>query len=123
MSEDLSPSRRATRTTGGVLTGFPWNRVARHVTLAVIGVAIFAIAAQLVIGFPYANQGGTDWGADLRGYVEASRSWLAGDGFYLPRQLHGPYPIELGDVLYPPTVLICSSRSWCCRSSSGGSWR
>ena len=88
-----------------VLTGVPWDRVARGATLAVIGVAILAIVAQLVIGFPYADLGGTDWGADLRGYVEASRSWLAGDGFYLPRQLHGPYPIELGDVLYPPTML------------------
>ncbi len=105
MSEDLSPSRRATGATGDVLTGVPWDRVAHDATLAVIGVAIFAIVAQLVIGFPYTDLGGTDWGADLRGYVEASRSWLAGDGFYLPRQLHGPYPIELGDVLYPPTML------------------
>jgi hypothetical protein len=70
-----------------------------------MGVAIIAIVAQLWIGFPYTNLAGTDWGADLRGYVDASRSWLAGDGFYLPRQLHGPYPIELGDVLYPPTAL------------------
>ena len=105
MSEDLSPSRRETGATGDVLTGVPWDRVARSATLVVIGVAILAIVAQLVIGFPYTDLGGTDWGADLRGYVEASRSWLAGDGFYLPRQLHGPYPIELGDVLYPPTVL------------------
>jgi hypothetical protein len=88
-----------------VLTGVPWNRVARGATLTVMSVAILAIIAQLLIGFPYTNLGGTDWGADLRGYVEASRSWLAGDGFYLPRQLHGPYAIELGDVLYPPTVL------------------
>ena len=101
----LSPSRRETRATGDALTGVPWNRVVRSATLAVMGVAILAIVAQLLIGFPYSNLGGTDWGADLRGYVEASRSWLEGDGFYLPRQLHGPYPIELGDVLYPPTVL------------------
>ena len=52
-----------------------------------IGVATVAIVAQLLLGFPYADLAGTDWGADLRGYVEASRSWLAGDGFYLPRQL------------------------------------
>ena len=105
MSEDLSPSRRATGATGDVLTGVPWNLVARTATLTVMGVAIFAIVAQLLIGLPYTDLGGTDWGADLRGYVDASRSWLGGDGFYLPRQLHGPYPIELGDVLYPPTAL------------------
>ena len=79
--------------------------MARSAALLVIGVALLAIVAQLLLGFPYADLGGTDWGADLRGYVEASRSWLAGDGFYLPRQLHGPYQIELGDVLYPPTAL------------------
>ena len=105
MSDDLSPSRRATGATGDVLKGVPWNRVARTATFAVIGVAILALVAQLVIGFPYTDLGGTDWGADLRGYVEASRSWVAGHGFYLQRQLHGPYPIELGDVLYPPTAL------------------
>ena len=81
------------------------ERISRSGTLIVMSVATVAIVAQLVLSFPYANLGGTDWGADLRGYVEASRSWLAGDGFYLPRQLHGPYPIELGDVLYPPTML------------------
>ena len=101
MSADLSRSRRETGATGDVA----WNRVARIATITVMGVAILAIVAQLLIGFPYSNLGGTDWGADLRGYVEASRSWLAGNGFYLPRQLHGPYPIALGDVLYPPTAL------------------
>jgi len=105
MSEDLSTSRQGGRATGDVLTYVRWDRVARIATLTVMGVAILAIVAQLLIGFPYSNLGGTDWGADLRGYVEASRSSLAGDGFYLPRQLHGPYAIELGDVLYPPTVL------------------
>jgi len=105
MSEDLGTSQRESGATGDVLTGMSWDRVARGVTLTVMGVAILAIVVQLWLGFPYASLGGTDWGADLRGYVEASRSWLAGDGFYLPRQLHGPYPIELGDVLYPPTVL------------------
>ncbi len=105
MSEDLSTSRQGGRATGDVLTYVRWDRVARYATLTVMGVATLAIVAQLLIGFPYSKLGGTDWGADLRGYVEASRSWLAGDGFYLPRQLHGPYAIELGDVLYPPTVL------------------
>jgi hypothetical protein len=70
-----------------------------------LGLAIVAITAQLVAGFALLNWGGSDWGGDLRGYLDATRSWLNGDGFYLPRQLHGPYPTELGDVLYPPTAL------------------
>ena len=73
--------------------------------LTVMGLAVVAIVAQLVVGFAFLNWGGTDWGADLRGYLDATRSWLHGDGFYLPRQLQGPYVIELGDVLYPPTAL------------------
>src|SRR4051812_4993102 len=105
MSHELSSPRRETGASADALTPVPWNRLARTVTYGVIGVAIIAIVAQLLLGLPYADLGGTDWGADLRGYVEASRSWLAGDGFYLPRQLHGPYAIELGDVLYPPTTL------------------
>jgi hypothetical protein len=105
MSEDLSPSLRATAATSDVLTGVPWDRVARIATFAVMAVAILALVAQVLAEFPYTNLGGADWGADLRGYVEASRSWVAGHGFYLQRQLHGPYPIELGDVLYPPTAL------------------
>jgi hypothetical protein len=105
MAEDLTTSRRQTRPTANRLTTVPWNRVARIGTFSVIGVATVAIIAQLLLGLPYADLQGTDWGADLRGYVEASRAWLAGDGFYLPRQLQGPYPIELGDVLYPPTAL------------------
>ena len=105
MSEDLSTSRRdgATgRRSDGPSRGTAWPAPS---TLIVICLAILAIVAQLLLGLPYANLGGTDWGGDLRGYVEATRSWLAGDGFYLQRQLNGPYPIELGDVLYPPTAL------------------
>ena len=79
--------------------------IPRWAVLTLMGVAILAIVTQLVVGFAFLNWGGTDWGADLRGYLDATRSWMHGDGFYLPRQLHGPYEIELGDVLYPPTAL------------------
>lgn len=80
-------------------------RLARVIILTVIGLAVLALVGQLVVGFAFLNWGATDWGGDLRAYVEASRMWLHGDGFYLTRQLHGPYQTELGDVLYPPTVL------------------
>jgi hypothetical protein len=44
-------------------------------------------------------------GIDLDTYMDAARSWLRGDAFYLSRQLNGPYQIESGDVLYPPVTL------------------
>jgi hypothetical protein len=81
-------------------------RLERVAIFTVMGLAIVAITAQLVAGFALLNWGGTDWGGDFRGYLDATRSWLNGDGFYHPRQLHGPYTTELGDVLYPPTALF-----------------
>ncbi|MEI7742963.1 MAG: hypothetical protein WCK58_04325 [Chloroflexota bacterium] len=44
-------------------------------------------------------------GIDARIYFTATDSWLADGSWYLPRQLHGPYSIEYGDVLYPPVLL------------------
>jgi hypothetical protein len=49
-----------------------------------MGVAILAIVTQLVVGFAFLNWGGTDWGADLRGYLDATRSWMHGDGSTCP---------------------------------------
>lgn len=45
------------------------------------------------------------WGGDFLIYRDAAERWLAGGGYYLDRQLHGPYEIQHGDVLYPPTVI------------------
>ena len=80
-------------------------RLGRVALLSVMGVAILATVGQLFVGFRFLNWGATDWGGDLRGYTDATRMWLDGDGFYLPRQLNGPYQTELGDVLYPPTAI------------------
>lgn len=90
---------------GDVPAGPPRLRLARVVILTVLGLAVLAIVVQLIVGFAFLNWGATDWGYDFRGYVDASRRWLHGDGFYLPRQLQGSYETELGDVLYPPTAL------------------
>jgi hypothetical protein len=38
-------------------------------------------------------------------YMEAVDRFLRDGSWYVDRQLHGPYPIELGDVLYPPVLL------------------
>lgn len=42
---------------------------------------------------------------DYQLYMDATSRWLGGGPFYDPRQLSGPYSIEHGDVLYPPTAL------------------
>jgi len=42
--------------------------------------------------------------ADFNIYMDATTRLLAGDGWYLDRQLHGPYAIEYGDILYPPVL-------------------
>src|SRR5450759_88660 len=45
-------------------------------------------------------------GVDYRLYMDAARRWLDGGGFYLPFQVAGPYPVLLGDVMYPPNALF-----------------
>jgi hypothetical protein len=78
-----------------------WRRV---VLLTVTGLLLVMVVVEVRVGI---EQRGwwTEPGGDYRIYMEAARRWLSGDGFYLDRQLHGPYPIALGDVLYPPTAL------------------
>jgi hypothetical protein len=45
-------------------------------------------------------------GLDYTLYRDRTLSWLAGTGFYLPRQLTGvPYPVSHGDAYYPPVLL------------------
>lgn len=60
------------------------------------------------IGFFIAagNQSGWTrvWFDDLQIYRDATERLFAGDGWYLPRQLSGPYEIQSGDVLYPPVA-------------------
>ena len=42
---------------------------------------------------------------DANIYFDAANRWLADGTWYLPRQLAGPYEIQIGDVLYPPVLL------------------
>lgn len=68
------------------------------------------VGAVTVIGWGVALATSADWFArsfaiDYGIYMDAVERWLSTGGWYLERQLHGPYPIELGDVLYPPVLL------------------
>jgi hypothetical protein len=45
-------------------------------------------------------------GIDLQIYLGATRRLFDGGSWFLDRQLHGPYVIEMGDVLYPPIASL-----------------
>ena len=45
-------------------------------------------------------------GIDYAMYMDAARRWLDGGSYFHPYQLAGPYPIQMGDVLYPPNALL-----------------
>lgn len=54
--------------------------------------------------------GPPDWGQtighDLRLYTGQVQTVLGGGPWYHDRQLHGPYLIEWGDILYPPVTIL-----------------
>lgn len=72
-------------------------------TIALFGIAVWEV---LTIWLPATGNGGAPPGLDIGIYTERTQSWLSGEGFYRPRQLAGPYRIELGDALYPPPVVL-----------------
>ena len=81
-------------------------RPERTILLAMIG----AVVAVTVVGWSLALVVQFQWfrssfDIDYGIYMHAVDHWLATGEWYADRQLHGPYPIELGDVLYPPDLL------------------
>lgn len=45
-------------------------------------------------------------GVDFHQVLDHTRRWLAGGNYYLDRQLHGPYPWQGGESLYPPPLAV-----------------
>ena len=91
----------------GDLVAIRWRRV-WWIVAAAAAVIVAAITAQkLVYAVTYLDPG-TDFDVLLR----ATRSWLAGDGFYPAYELSGPWvyhvfePAFAGAILYPPNVLL-----------------
>ena len=75
------------------------TRVAVRLTLLPVALGV----AWLLYGL--FRLGWAGWyGQDLRFYTAATARLLAGEGWFLTRQLAGPYLIQAGDVLYPPTT-------------------
>jgi hypothetical protein len=80
-----------------------WANVASTLVIALAAAFLLvkgaATVAQLL------GAGGFQCCWDEKIYHDATARWLAGDGFYLPHQLAGPYVAKAPDVLYPPSSL------------------
>jgi hypothetical protein len=74
-----------------------WAVATGLLTLTVTGWAIALVSAPDWFGRSFA----IDYGI----YMDAVARWWSGQSWYQPRQLAGPYPIALGDVLYPPVLI------------------
>ncbi len=94
----LMPHVAAARIALGRVPGARWTRAAG----AASALAILALALPTLSKIPSLH-GYT--AVDYRMYMDATSGWLSGAPFYPADQLAGPYPITLGDVLYPPVAL------------------
>jgi hypothetical protein len=77
-----------------------WGRplaVALSIVIAAIGTWFLLVAGS--------QAGWTrNWFDDLSIYRNATERLFGGGGWYLERQLQGPYQLQFGDVLYPPVT-------------------
>jgi hypothetical protein len=84
-------------------------RLARFAAVAVTFVLLAIGGWELVIVLTSMEQPNLTIGMDFGIYVDRTRDWLAGDGFYLPYQLAGPYDVTASSPppsLYPPPLLL-----------------
>ena len=82
-----------------VRAGAPWAGIAAIVAATALSVVVvvtvqsIAAAGDLWIDYVY--------------YRDLGARWMGDGSYYLPRQLAGPYDVQLmGDVLYPPSALV-----------------
>jgi hypothetical protein len=78
-------------------------------TLTAVLLLFAAVEAWVVLMYAATYRPQVTFGIDARMQIARAADWLAGDGFYLPRQLAGPYVIDSGDSLYPPTMLYLAA--------------
>ena len=79
----------------------------RHIDLVAAGLTFLILAAlarDLVLLLP--NLDPAKIAVDYNLYVDATRRWLEGGGYYLPEQLLGKYETLPGVILYPPTFAL-----------------
>jgi hypothetical protein len=72
-----------------------------------IGFTLLVVAALLAVAIASTtiDRPPVVFGSDLELYLAATRAALAGSGFYPAEQLAGPFSVEVGVVLYPPTTI------------------
>lgn len=74
---------------------------------ATLGILAFGAFAAAIFLPPALARPGIELGLDYGIYMDRTRDWLAGDGFYTSQQLAGPYQLDQGipPALYPPVLL------------------
>jgi hypothetical protein len=72
--------------------------------LVLVGITV--LFAVLFVGLLAASFTLNGLGWDYHIYMDRAADFVAGRGFYLPRQLAGPYLILNGDALYPPPAVL-----------------
>jgi hypothetical protein len=76
------------------------------------GLLLIITLLILALGIVEVYLGGTSFGwfatpgIDFGIYLDATARVVHGGGWFLDRQLHGPYELMLGDVLYPPSAAL-----------------
>jgi hypothetical protein len=88
-------------TTIGRRLGIPWPGTPRAALALSAAIFVLPLAFALLIPDPLEQP----FGVDFVLYRDVAARWLAGGPYFEPYQLAGPYPIQAGDVLYPPVAL------------------
>lgn len=85
-----------------------WAPAGSRIAIAVsCGVLLVLLAAQWIVVLAHPDVLSAEWGEDYGFFVDVGRRLVSGEGFYLARQLDGPYVVEAGvDVLYPPPAVF-----------------
>ena len=79
------------------------DRLARVLSTTLAGVILLVGAYTLWTLFHSPNY---VFGLDFGIYRDAAARWQAGDFYFYPEQLAGPYTVISGHVLYPPVALL-----------------
>lgn len=80
-----------------------WLVHGRGRLVLVVATGLFAVAFLGLVATSFQINGG---GWDYRIYMDRAADFVAGRGFYLSRQLAGPYLVQNGDALYPPPAVL-----------------
>jgi hypothetical protein len=82
------------------------TQVPRTVLLAVIGVLVtLTVVGWLLVIVTQSGWLSRSFAIDYAIYMDGLDRWRLAGEWYRARQLLGPYPIELGDILYPPVLM------------------